>query len=104
MNPFEMAAEYGLARSLQAVGDLEGALEHYRRAAAFQRRHVFYREQLGIQLRRMGRDEEALETFRQNVADGVGGEASRLNVRALEKRLAEAARQEPASDSSGGMP
>ena len=104
LNPFEMAAEYGLARSLQAVGDSEGALEHYRRAAAFQRRHVFYREQLGIQLRRMGRDEEALETFRQNVADGVGGEASRLNVRALEKRLAEAARQEPASDSSGGMP
>lgn len=101
LNPFEMAAEHGLARSLQATGDSEGALEHYRRAAEFQRRHVFYREQLGIQLRRMGREEEALEAFRKNVEDGVAGEASLLNVRALERKLARQAAEEEAGASEG---
>ena len=87
-NPFDMAAEFGLARSLNAAGDAEGALEHYRRAAAYQRRHVFYREQLGVQLRRMGRDREALEVFRKNVEDETASDVSRLNIRALERKLA----------------
>jgi putative inorganic carbon (hco3(-)) transporter len=87
-NPYDMAVEFGLARSLNAVGDAEGALEHYRRAAEFQRRHVFYREQLGVQLRRMGRDREALEVFRQNVENQTSTDVSRLNIRALERKLA----------------
>ena len=96
-NPCEMAAEFGLARTLNAAGDPEGALEHLRRAATYQRRHVFYREQLGIQLRRLGRDEEALEVFRRNVADGVASEVSLLNLRALERKAAEKAAAVPLS-------
>ncbi len=87
-NPLDMAAEFGLARALNARGDSEGALEHIRRAASYQQRHVFYREQLGIQLRRMGRDQEALDVFRQNIEDGVAGVLSRRNIRSLELRMA----------------
>ena len=87
-NPLDMTAEIGLARALNARGDPEGALEHFRVAAGFHRRHVFYREQLGIHLRRLGRVREALEVFRQNVADGVCTDVSLLNIRALERQLA----------------
>ncbi len=87
-NPQDMSAEFGWARALNATGDPEGALDHFRRAAAFQRRHVFYREQLGIQLRRLGRDEEALEVFRKNVADGVFTDVSQMNIGVLEAKRA----------------
>lgn len=98
LNPCDMAVENGLGRAANAAGDLEAALEHFRRAAAYQRRHVFYREQLGIQLRRMGRDQEALEVFRQNVVDGVDTDVGAINLRALERKQAkEAAAAVPAS-------
>lgn len=93
-NACDMAAVFGLARADNARGDPEAALEHLRRAAAYQRRHVFYREQLGIQLRQMGRDREALEVFRQNTEDGVASDISALNIRALERKLA---RETPAA-------
>ncbi len=88
LNPCEMAAEFGLARVRNARNDPEGALAHFRRAAAFQQRHIFYREQLGVQLRRMGRPQEALEVFRRNVADDVASDVSRLNIRTLERKSA----------------
>ncbi len=94
-NPCEMAAELGLAQAANVMGDRATALEHLRRAATFQRRHVFYREQLGIQLRRMGRTEEALEVFRKNVADAIATDISRLNIRQLERELAKKAAAEP---------
>ncbi len=88
LNPCDMAVEFGVARVRNVEGDPEGALEHYRRAAAYQHRHIFYREQLGVQLRRMGRDREALDVFRQNVEDKVSTDVSLLNIRALERKLA----------------
>ena len=91
LNPFDMAAVLGLARALNAAGDREAALEEFRRAAGYQHRHVFYREQLGVQLRLMGRDEEALETFRKNVEDRLATDVSRMNIRALERKRAKAA-------------
>ena len=90
-NPLEMAAEFGLARAYNAAGNPVEALVHYRNAARHQKRHIFYREQLGIQLRRLGRDGEALEVFRQNIADGVASVVSRLNIRAVERKAARAA-------------
>ena len=45
----------------------------------------------------MGRDQEALETFRKNLEDRVGGEISRLNVRQLERKLAREAAAAPAA-------
>jgi O-antigen ligase len=97
-NPCDMAAEFGLARTFNAMGDSEAALESFRRAAAYQRRHVFYREQLGVQLRQMGRDDEALEIFRRNLADETFTDVSALNIRALERKRvkqAEAAASAP---------
>ncbi len=96
LNPADMAVAYNLARVHNARGDAEAALAELRRAAGYQRKHVFYREQVGIQLRRMGRDAEALEVFRQNVADGVAGDVTRLNVRQLESRQAREAAAAPA--------
>ena len=90
-NSCDMAAVFGLARARNALGDSEAALELLRRAAAYQHKHVFYREQVGIQLVRMKRDREALEVFRKNLADGVGRDVSRLNIRLLERRLAKEA-------------
>jgi O-antigen ligase len=94
-NPGDMAAVLGLARTFRAAGDSEAALEQFRRAASYQHRHVFYREQFGIQLRQMGRDDEALEVFRRNVADGVASDVSDLNIRALERKQAKAAAVAP---------
>ena len=85
---FDMAAALMLGRVYNARGEPEAALAEFRRAAAARPRYVFYREQGGIQLRRMGRDREALGTFRKNLEDGVGGEISQLNVRLLERKLA----------------
>lgn len=87
-NACDMAAVFGLARAHKAMGDPEAALEQFRRAAACQPRHRFYREQLGIQLRQMGRVREALDVFRKNVEDEVASDISRLNIRALERKLA----------------
>ncbi len=98
LNPYDMAVEFVLARVYNALGDPEAALAEYRRAADHQRKHVFYRQQVGVQLRRMGRDREALEVFRQNVADGVADEVSVLNIGLLERKLAkEAAAVPPAA-------
>ena len=88
LNSCDMAVALMLGRVYNVRGEPAAALEEFRRAAAFKPRHVFYREQVGIQLRRMGRDREALETFRQNLEDRAGGETSALNVRLLERKLA----------------
>jgi O-antigen ligase len=96
LNPCDMAVQFGLARTYNAIGDREAALKCFREAATYQRRHVFYREQLGIQLRRMGRDPEALAVFRQNVKDEVATEVSWLNIRALERKRAKEAAAAPA--------
>jgi len=90
-NPADMTAVFGLARSCNVVGDLEAALAQYRRAATYQRHHIFYREQLGIQLRRMGREDEALDVFRRNVEEKDFTDVSRLNIRSLERKKAKAA-------------
>lgn len=97
LNPGDMNVEYGLARAENAAGNPEAALEHCRKAAAYQHRHVFYRDQLGLQLKLMGREDEALDVFRQNIADGVGSETSRLNVRILERKAAKRAKEAAAA-------
>lgn len=91
LNRCDMAVVFSLGRARSVMGDAEGALAEYERAAAYQHKHVFYREQVGVQLRRMGREAEALEVFRKNLADGVGTEISRINIRMLERKLAPAA-------------
>ncbi len=89
LNPGDMAVVYTLGQTRFAQGDQDGALAAYRRAATYQHKHIFYREQLGVQLRRMGRDEEALAVFRQNQADRVTTDISAINIRQLERKLAQ---------------
>ena len=96
LNPCDMSIVFGLARAHNLLGEPEEALNEYQRARNYAPRHVFYREQLGIQLRQMGRDAEALEVFRQNVADGVSMEISSLNIRAIERKQAREAASAPA--------
>ena len=100
LNPGDMAAEVGLAHTFNVRGEPEAALEHFQRAAAYQRRHVFYREQLGIQLRRMGQDAEALAVFRRNIEDNVATDVSVLNIRALERLSARGATPAPPGTSA----
>ena len=88
LNPGDMAVVYTLGLVHNLLDDPEGALAEFRRAAAYQHKHIFYREQLGVQLRRMGRDTEALAVFRQNVADGKATDISTVNIRLLERKLA----------------
>ena len=97
LNPGEMEAEEGWARAEKALanearaqGDEEQALayeetalEHYRKAADYQPWHRFYQEQLGIQLREMGRLDEALEVFKQNQKRHIGGPTTQANLATL---------------------
>jgi tetratricopeptide (TPR) repeat protein len=88
LNPLDMEVEYGMAQLHNALGDPETALRHIRRAVAHERKHPFYVTHLGIQLREMGRDEEALEVFRDAAKRWSTGTIN-LNIRLLEKKLAE---------------
>lgn len=94
-NPCDMAVVFGLAKVHNAKGEPEAALAYFRQAAEYQRRHVFYREQLGVQLRQMGRNREALEVFRQNAKDQVASDVTWLNIRSLERKLAQEAAAAP---------
>ncbi len=94
-NPCDMSIVFGLARAHNLLGDSEAALDYFLQARTYAPRHVFYREQLGIQLRQMGRDAEALDVFRQNVKDGVATEISTLNIRAIERKQAKEAAAKP---------
>ena len=96
-NPCDMSIVFGLARAHNLLGDPGAALDYFLQARNHAPRHVFYREQLGIQLRQMGRDAEALEVFRQNVKDGVATEISTLNIRAIERKQAKEAVSKPLS-------
>jgi tetratricopeptide (TPR) repeat protein len=104
LNPGDMSVEYGLARAENAAGNEEAALEHCRKAAAYQPKHRFYREQLGLQLNRMGREDEALEVFRRNIKDGVATETSALNVRRLERKAAKRAKEAAGAGPDGAGP
>lgn len=92
LNPGDMAVEIAFARAESAAGNDEAALEHIRRAATYQHRHAYYREELGFQLLRMGREDEALAVFKQNIADKVASGDSWTQVRVLERRAAKRAK------------
>lgn len=97
LNPGEMEAEEGLARVEKALANearLQGdeekalaheekALEHYQKAADYQPWHRYYQEQLGIQLREMGRLDEALAVFKKNQKRHIGGPTTQANVETL---------------------
>lgn len=87
-NPLDMMTLYGLSRTYELLGDQEKALELLRDINARDRLNPFYTGQLGLQLRNMGRYEEALDVFRE-AADRWGSEMAVINIRLLEHKLAE---------------
>jgi tetratricopeptide (TPR) repeat protein len=87
-NPLDMMALFGLARVQQSLGRSEQALEILGEINRMDRNNMFFLPQLGLQLRTMGRDEEALAVFR-DAKTRWSSEMITINIRRLERRLAE---------------
>ena len=87
-NPWDLEAVFGLSKAYNALGKQEKALDCLYRAAAADPEHLFYASHLGLQLRRMGRDQEALEVF-MKAASKWNNEMVALNIKALKEKMAE---------------
>ncbi len=86
-NPFDMNAVYGMGRCWYLLGDEELSLEYLQRAVRFWPTHTFYAKQLGLQLREMGRIEEALEAFERAARIAPGDRMIQINLRTLRRKL-----------------
>lgn len=89
-NPWEVDAVYGLSGLYKMAGDQERALELRRKAVELVPRHVFYLNELGLQLKDMGRYAEALEVYQQSRAVETSPAAER-NIAWLRAQLAQPA-------------
>lgn len=87
-NPLDAEALFGLAKVYNTIGDAERALEYMQQAVRKNPSHVFYHSHLGLQLRRMGRYEEALAVF-SDAATRWNTDMIRINVRFLKEKVAE---------------
>ncbi len=87
-NRCDMEPVFGLSKVLNTVGESDKALELLRGAADHNRQHLFYMAQLGLQLKRMGRDAEALAAFEEAHQVGNTDEMVQINIRMLRARLA----------------
>lgn len=86
-NPYELESLFGLSKAYNVLGDQQKALETLVRAVTYDKNHLFYLTHLGVQLRRMGRDEEALKVFKHARTIGAA-EMIDLNIRQLEEKKA----------------
>lgn len=84
-NPGEMDAVFGTGKTWHLLGDDERTLAYLRRAREHSPQTLFYSVQLGLQLRQMGRTEEALEAFREAARIDPQDRVVRLNLRLLEQ-------------------
>ena len=86
-NRYEMDAVIGESKALTALGEPDKGLALLRRAAEYDRHHIVYLTELGLQLRQMKRYQEALDIFRraQALRDD---EVVRLNIQYLQDKLA----------------
>jgi O-antigen ligase len=64
-NAFDMNAVYAIGRTYADLGEDEAAVRFMRQAVTHNPNNVFFATQLGLQLRAMGRPEEALQAFDQ---------------------------------------
>jgi O-antigen ligase len=85
-NPLDALAVFGMGCARQAAGDEEGALECFLRASEMQPWHRDLATKVGMQLRVMGRTEEALEWTKRQRDEGRTTAANEQNRRWLEKR------------------
>ena len=80
---------YGLGRAEMAAGNRETGLDYLRQAAHYKRFNDFYWRKLGIELRKAGHYEEALETFLYAQKLHRSNQTVRYNIEWLRKKLAE---------------
>jgi tetratricopeptide (TPR) repeat protein len=85
-NPWESDAVYGLSGVYKVAGDQEKALALRLKAVEMVPRRVFYLNELGIQLKDMGRHMEALEIFQQSRAIEPSSVAER-NIEKLQAMM-----------------
>lgn len=86
-NPFDMETLFGRGQTRHMLGDEEGAADDLRRASELDPANLFYLTHFGLQLRRMGRDEEALAVFERGAAMGRGDAMVDLNLLQLRRKL-----------------
>jgi len=102
-NALDMEAVFGLSKAWNALGEPEKALECLHRTVEVEKQHQFYVTHLGLQLRKMGRHEEALRVFEDAAARNWISPAIDINIRYLRDKLssppaaAAAAAPEPAA-------
>jgi len=87
-NALDMEAVFGLSKAWNALGEQERALECLRRTVEVEKQHQFYVTHLGLQLRKMGRHEEALRVFEDAAARNWLSPAIDINIRYLREKLA----------------
>lgn len=79
---------YGLGRAELAAGNRETGLDYLRQAAHYKRFNDFYWRKLGIELRKAGHYEEALETFIYAEKLDRSNKTVKRNIEWLKEKLA----------------
>jgi len=87
LNPWSGNVWYGISVLHDMKGDQEAALGMKRKAATEIPRNIFYMNEVGLQLVRMKRFEEALEAFRES-NDVEPSVVAQRNIETLSRRLA----------------
>ncbi len=86
-NLLDMNVVYGMGRCWFMLGDEEQSLAYLRRTTEYWPANFFYIKQLGLQLRQMGRTEEARDAFLKARAIDSADPVVRTNLRLLEEEL-----------------
>ena len=96
LNVWDVETRYAMATAHNQLGDKERALELMREVVRIHPTHLFYRNRLGLQLRQMGRYQEALDEFR-DIQKRWGTTMAGLNIRYLEEELRKSSQTAPIS-------
>ena len=89
LNPWSTDAQYGISRIHKTRGDAGAALDTLRSLVEKVPFHRDFLVELGLQLREMGRYQEALDAFERARAV-KGGEMIELNIQLLRQKIAAA--------------
>ncbi len=88
-NPYDMINAYGLGMDYLKMGDAAKGLDYLREAADKNPHNLAFRSHLGLQLRFLGRYEEALAEFQRAAALGSTNDMVTLNLQWLGAKIAE---------------
>ena len=83
LNPLDPLPIYGIGRARKLQADPEGALEAFRVASALQPMNRYYSRQVAMQLRSMGRRDEAIALLGSRLDQGIASSRENLLHRSL---------------------